>query len=73
MGGMTLRKKRKVNEGEDITEEPEEDLTYNPDAANNNGASYIRYEIIEKKGKQYVVPVRYSIRRQRRGVVVDED
>lgn len=27
------------------------------------GASYIRYEIIEKKGKQFLVPVRYSIRR----------
>jgi len=58
MGGMTLRprnKKRRLNEAEqedqDITEEPQEDLTYNPDAANNNGASYIRYEIIEKKGK----------------------
>lgn len=27
------------------------------------GSSYIRYEIIEKKGKQYLVPVRYSMRR----------
>lgn len=70
---MTLRprKQRKLNEDE-ITEEPQEDLTYNPDVANSNGASYIRYEIIDKKGKQYVVPVRYSIRRQKRGVIVGE-
>ena len=46
--------------------EMQEDLTYNPDAANSGGASYIRYEIIEKKGKQFVVPVRYSIRRQQK-------
>ena len=33
------------------------------DKSFNAGSSYIRYEIIEKKGKQYLVPVRYSIRR----------
>jgi len=52
---MTLRsrfKKRKLNEGDD--EEEKIDTT---------GASYLRYEIIEKRGKQFVVPVRYSIRR----------
>lgn len=70
--GMTLRsrfKKRKLNESDDDQEdmtEMQEDLTYNPDAANSGGASYIRYEIIEKKGKQFVVPVRYSIRRQQK-------
>jgi hypothetical protein len=51
---MTLRsrhKKRKLNESvEDVTEEPQEDLTYNPDSAACGGASYIRYEIVEKKG-----------------------
>jgi hypothetical protein len=67
---MTLRSRHKRLRGNEednlsITEEPQEDLTYNPDAANSNGASYIRYEIIEKKGKQFVVPVRYSIRRLR--------
>ena len=63
---MALRsrfKKRKLNEEDDVTEEPQEDITYNPDAAATGGASYIRYEIIEKKGVQFVVPVRYSIRR----------
>jgi hypothetical protein len=70
IGGMTLRSRHKRLRGNEednvsITEEPQEDLTYNPDAANSNGASYIRYEIIEKKGKQFVVPVRYSIRRLR--------
>lgn len=35
-------------------EEKKEDL---------GGSSYIRYEIIDKKGKQFLVPVRYSIRR----------
>ena len=63
--GMTLRprnKMRRLNGG--ISEDgEEEDMTYNPDAANTAGASYIRYEIIDKKGKQFVVPVRYSIRR----------
>lgn len=46
---MTLRsrfKQRKLNE--EVKEEP--------------GSSYIRYEIIDKKGKQFLVPVRYSIR-----------
>lgn len=65
---MTLRprhKKFKPNESvdEDLTEEDkQQDLTYNAEV--NGGASYIRYEILDKKGKQYVVPVRYSIRRQ---------
>ena len=28
------------------------------------GASFVRYEIIEKKGQKILVPVRYSIRNQ---------
>jgi len=51
---MTLRprnKMRKLNEScEDITEEPQEDVTYNPEGAASGGASYLRFEIIEKKG-----------------------
>ena len=50
--GMTLRprnKMRKLNGGSE--DGGDEDVTYNPDAANAAGASYIRYEIIDKKGK----------------------
>jgi hypothetical protein len=49
---MTLRprnKMRKLNGGSE--DGGDEDVTYNPDAANAAGASYIRYEIIDKKGK----------------------
>jgi len=50
-GGMTLRsraKKRKLNE--DATIDPTvNDGTY--DLANPVGASFLRYEVIEKKGK----------------------
>ena len=36
----------------------------NPDIEEEStGSSYIRYEVIEKKGTQYLVPVRYSIRK----------
>jgi hypothetical protein len=27
------------------------------------GASYMRYELVEKKGEKVIMPVRYSIRR----------
>ena len=70
---MTLRsrvKKRKLNnEDEDggISQIGDEDATYCNGGENAQGASYIRYEIIEKKGKQIVVPVRYSIRRAKGG------
>lgn len=70
---MTLRsrfKKRKLNnEDEDcgVSQIGDEDATYCNGGENAQGASYIRYEIIEKKGKQIVVPVRYSIRRARGG------
>lgn len=49
---MTLRsrfKKRKLNEEESGSVE---------------GSSYFRYEIIEKKGGKFLVPVRYSVRHQ---------
>jgi hypothetical protein len=44
----------------------DEDATYcgENNGATGGGASYIRYEIIEKKGRQMVVPVRYSIRKR---------
>lgn len=68
---MTLRsrfKKRKLNnEDEDCVSQIDEDATYCNGGENAQGASYIRYEIIEKKGKQIVVPVRYSIRRTKAG------
>ena len=53
---MTLRsyKKRKIN-NEDINSQANENM---------EGASYFRYEIIEKKDIKYLVPVRYSIRNQ---------
>ena len=68
---MTLRsrfKKRKLNnEDEEQVSQIDEDATYCNVGENAQGASYIRYEIIEKKGKQMVVPVRYSIRRTKGG------
>lgn len=68
---MTLRsrfKKRKLNnEDEEQVSQIDEDATYCNAGENAQGASYIRYEIIEKKGKQMVVPVRYSIRRTKGG------
>jgi hypothetical protein len=52
----------------------DEDATYCGGGENNGatgGASYIRYEIIEKKGRQMVVPVRYSIRKRRGGANIE--
>jgi hypothetical protein len=59
---MTLRsraKKFRPNEVEDDDDNVSQ--IGGPDIP--QGASYIRYEMVEKKGKQYLVPVRYSIRR----------
>ena len=58
---MSLRsrfKQRKLNDGEE-----EEKLNREETCADQGGSSYIRYEIIDKKGKQMLVPVRYSIRK----------
>ena len=61
---MTLRsriKQRKLNDRG--TESDVEEVKHQSDIKEDGGASFIRYEIIEKRGKQYLVPVRYSIRR----------
>jgi len=53
--GMTLRprgKQRRLND--DVSDNGGDDVV---------GASFIRYEVVERRGKQCLMPVRYSIRR----------
>ena len=73
---MTLRKKAKVDyaqmskyvkqEKEAPAEEDEMDekLTFGMQGQQVAGASYLRYEVLEKKGQKVLVPIRYSIRNQ---------
>ena len=73
ISGMTLRsrfKKRKLNGEEE--DESRSQFGMDDDQA-MQGSSYIRYEVIEKKGKQYLVPVRYSIRRAQKMGKVNPD
>ena len=72
---MTLRKKAKtdykemIRPGKVSKEDPEEEekedkLTFAMPGEVVKGASYVRYEVLEKKGSKILVPVRYSIRNQ---------
>jgi len=69
---MTLRKKAKtdykkmIGSGrvikEDPAEEEKDEITFAMPGEKVKGASYVRYEVLEKKGSKVLVPVRYSIR-----------
>lgn len=64
---MTLRKRVKRNPEPENQPEPikeEDQLTFNPQASELQSASYVRFEIVEKRGQKILVPVRYSIRNQ---------
>jgi len=72
---MTLRKRAKLNYNEMlrsqtasrsiIGRQPDQQAEFRSFEAQTGqvgGASFVRYEVIEKKGQKVLVPVRYSIR-----------
>ena len=65
---MTLRKRVKKNPEPEVQviapEEPVSKLQFSLATNEVHSASYLRYEIIEKRGQKILVPVRYSIRNQ---------